>query len=358
MSGYPLDEAVETAGGRLIEVGTASVVSDFGAPKAEYDDALQAAGLYDARDRGLIEITGNDRASWLHNLVTNAVKTLRPGEGNYAFATNAKGRILFDGNIVVLADRIWFDVDRRYAAKALAHFDRYIITEDVSVRDRSDEYCRMTLLGPRAADIAGALGATQARVMASIGSTTVPLVGKQRLLVRNDFAGVLGLELYVESADAAACWQRLLEIGRPVIRPVGQAAVDVLRIEAGIPVYGQDIDEETLPAETQQLERAVSFSKGCYLGQEVVERMRSRGALARKLVGLKLSGTGGVHPGNALNVDGVEVGRLTSLCESYAAGGTIGLGYIKSSHAVPGTVLTVESTPAVSASVHVLPFRT
>jgi folate-binding protein YgfZ len=352
-----LDEVTAAAGARTIEIAGIRTVSHYGAPKAEYEDALNAAGLYDARSRGLIEITGSDRAVWLHNLVTNAVKTLGPGEGNYTFATNVKGRILFDGNIIVLADRIWFDIDRRYAAKALAHFERYIITEDVRVTDRSREYCRIALLGPRAAEIAAALGARQAGTMASIGSTTVPLAGAPRLLVRHDSAGVLGLEFYVEAADAAACWSELLEIGRPVIRPVGQTAVDVLRIEAGIPVYGHDIDEDTLPAETQQIERAVSYVKGCYLGQEVVERMRSRGGLARKLVGLKLSGSAGVHPGNALLADGTSIGRLTSVCESYAAGGTIGLGYAKVAHANPGTVLVVESTTEVKAEVASLPFH-
>lgn len=352
-----LDEAILAAGARIVEIDGVRVAADYGEPRAEYDDALHAAGLHNAQNRGIIEITGKDRASWLHNLVTNAVKTLQPGEGNYTFATNAKGRILFDGNIIVLSDRIWFDVDRRYLANAVSHFDRYIITEDVQIADRSGEFCRLVLLGPRAAEIASALGATQAGVMASLGSTMMPLGGQNRLLVRNDFAGVPGLELYVESADAADCWQRLLGIGHPVIRPVGQAAVDLLRIEAGIPVYGRDIDEETLPAETRRLERAVSFHKGCYLGQEVVERMRSRGALARKLVGLKLAGSAGVHPGSALRSDDAPVGRLTSLCESYAAAGPIGLGYVKTAQAAPGTSLTVDSAAPVSATVHELPFR-
>jgi len=376
MSASTLDEITAAAGARTVEIAGIPTVCDYGDPKAEYHHALNAAGIYDARSRGLLEITGNDRASWLHNLLTNAVKTLGPGEGNYAFATNVKGRILFDGNVIVLADRIWFDIDRRYVAKALAHFERYIITEDVRVTDRSDEFRRIALLGPRAADIAAALGARQAGSMASIGSTTVQLAGGPRLLVRHDFAGVLGLEFYVEAEDAAACWSQLLATGGPELRPVGQTAVDILRIEAGIPVYGQDIDEETLPAETQQIERAVSYVKGCYLGQEIVERMRSRGGLARKLVGLRFSGSGGAQPGNALfaasttdrdrdantspdvpSSPPASVGRVTSVCESYVVGGTIGLGYVKVAYANPGTVLPVESTTDTRAEVVPLPFR-
>lgn len=357
MREHPLDEAVAAAGARYFEIDGALIVSDFGEPRAEYDAGIQSAGLYDARERGLLEVSGSDRAAWLHNLVANTVKTVGAGEGNYAFVLNVKGRILFDCNILVLADRIWVDLDRRFAAKAMSHFGRYHITEDVQLTDRSSEFCRITLVGPRAAEIAGALGATQAGNMATLGSTAVVLAHKPRLMVRTDFAGTLALEFYIESVDAPGCWNRLIEIGRGMLRPIGDAAIEVMRIEAGIPLYGRDIDEDTLPAETAQLDRAVSFVKGCYLGQEIVERMRSRGGLARKLVGLKLASSDEVHPGAALKVDGAEVGRLTSVCESYAAAGTIGLGYVKTAYANPGTKLVVTAPAPIEAEVQSLPFR-
>jgi folate-binding protein YgfZ len=356
MGVYPLDEVLARFGELTIEAGGSAAALDYGNPMAEYRASLDAAGIHDARERGLIEVTGQDRAAWLHNLVTNTVKTLRPGEGVYAFATSAKGRILFDCHVLALQDAIWVDVDRQLVGKAIEHFERYHIGEDVRLMDRSDEYCRVILLGPKAAEIVATLGATQAGSLPAIGSTQVMLAGKPRLMVRNDaFAGAFGLELHVEAADAAACWERLMELGRPVIRPVGRTAVDVLRIEAGIPVYGQDIDEEVVPAETQQNERAVSYEKGCYLGQEIVERMRSRGSLGRKLVGLRLSGSAGVHPGAALTAEGSNVGRLTSACESYAAGGTIGLGYVRIGYAEPGTRLRVDVS--IDAEVVTLPLR-
>jgi len=357
MQRYPLDEVIEAAGGRLAEVGGPSGVVDFGDPQAEYNSALTAAGLYDARDRGFIEITGGDRAAWLHNLLTNSVKTLQPGEGNYAFATNAKGRIVFDANVVVLADRIRLDVARPFVAKAAAHLERYHITEDVQLVDRSIEFCRISLVGPRSSEIAEALGGSHGANMAALNSAFIPLAGQPRLMVRNDSAGATGLELYLEAEPAAECWAELVEVGRPVLQPVGRSAIDVLRIEAGIPVYGEDIDEEVLPAETGQLERAVSYQKGCYLGQEVVERMRSRGSPARMLVGLKLSGSGGVHPGAELRIGETAVGRLTSVCESYAVGSTIGLGYVRTAHAKPGTLLELAAPSPVQAVVHTLPFR-
>lgn len=358
MAQYALDERLNEAGGRFSEVTGLRVASDFGDPVAEYEAALMGAGLYDARQRGLIQLTGRDRAAWLNNLVTNVIKTLVPGEGNYAFATSGKGRILFDLNMLVLADAIWLDLDRRAVPAALAHFEKYHITEDVELRDRSDEFVRLALVGPKGAEIAEALGAVQAPAMAALGSTSVPLVQKQRLLVRHDFAGVFGVELYVEAADALACWDRLLQIGAPVdLKPVGRTAIETLRIEAGIPVYGQDIDDEVLPAETQQIERAISYVKGCYLGQEVVERMRARGSLARKLVGLRLTDKGTVKPGDPIRIGDTPAGRITSTCESPALGAVIALGYLRSPSAVPGTQVRIDSVPPAEAVVVPLPFR-
>lgn len=357
MSEHPLDQVVTSAGARWEESLGVRMAADYGDVRAEHEVAFAGAAICDARDRGVIEIRGRDRATWLHNLVTNTIKTLQPGEGNYGFAINVKGRILMDFNMLVLGDAIWLDIDRRLIAKALAHFDRYTITEDVQCRDRSGEFARIALTGPKAAEIADALGATNAPVMAALSSAPVALAGRHRLMVRHDFAGVFGVEFFVESEDAARCWERLLEIGAPVgLRPVGRAAIETLRIEAGIPRYGQDIDEEVLPAETDQIERAISYVKGCYLGQEVVERMRSRGALARKLVGLRFSDEG-VQPAAPLRAGEAEVGRVTSVCRSFALAARIGLGYLRTGHTEPGTRVSVGAAGAVTAEVVPLPMR-
>ena len=358
MQEHPLDKSVVAAGGRVEDAGGVTVVHDYGDPQSEYAAALRASALYDARERGLIEVAGKDRAAWLHNLLTNAVKTLASGDGVYAFATNAKGRILFDCNVIVRPDDLWVDVDRRFLSKAMAHFERYHIAEDIRLTDRTDAFARIVLLGPEAPNLVAQLGATHAARLPSVGSTQVLLEGKPRLLVRNDsWAGVYGLEVIVEATDAAACWDRLIELGGPAARPIGRAALDVLRIEAGIPVYGRDIDEEVLPAETLQNERAISYTKGCYLGQEVVERMRSRGGLARKLVGLTLTGSGSPPAGANLMLADAHVGRLTSTCVSFATGDTIALGYVKTTHAAPGTALRVDGTSDLEARVTPLPFR-
>lgn len=324
---------------------------------AQHRAALTGAAICDMRHRGLIELAGRDRATWLNNLVTNTIKDLRPGEGNYTFATNAKGRILFDGNMLVLHDAILIDVDRQLVSGALAHFDRYHITEEVTFTDRSDEFARIGLLGPGAVEIAEALGAKQAAAMASLASTTVELCGKHRLLVRHDFAGTFGLELYVETEDAQVCRNRLLEAARPLqLVPIAAAVVDILRIEAGIPVYGRDIDENTLPAETGRTDCAVSYVKGCYLGQEIVERMRSRGSVARRLVGLRFGTPAGVTAGSVLSMGGAKVGGVTSWCHSVSLDAPIGLGYVKGELAEAGTAFEVEGSRGNTATVVAVPF--
>ncbi|NLX20995.1 MAG: aminomethyl transferase family protein [Phycisphaerae bacterium] len=354
-TGYVLDQTLAAAGARLTDEEGITLAADYGDPAGEYAAALSGAGLYAAQERGLIEVTGPDRAGWLSNLVTNAVQHLEAGQGTYTFAVNVQGRILFDANVLALPDAIWLDVDRRLVDKAIGHLERHLIMERVTLRESSDAFTRVALLGPRVFDIAEALGATHARAMAALGATVVPLRGQHRLLVRHDeLAGVPGLELYVEPEAAVACWRRLLDIGAPVgLRPVGRTAVQSLRIEAGIPVCGEDLDDTVLPAETGQIKRAVSYSKGCYLGQEVVERMRSHGNVAaRRLVGLRFaSDPGGLPRNTPLFCDGKECGRLTSRCYSFGLAKYIGLGFVRSAQAAPGTIVTVGTQEAVTAEI-------
>ncbi|MCP4249705.1 MAG: aminomethyl transferase family protein [bacterium] len=358
MTDHPLDAILLKRRASFADVSGVPVAVDFGDPVAEYAAAVSGAGLYDARERGLIEVTGRDRADWLHNLVTNTVKDLPPGSGRYAFALNVKGRILFDCNLLVLEESVWLDLDGRTVAAAMTHFNKYTIMEDVGVTDRSDEFVRVALMGPKVADLADALGATEAPQMASLDSAQVSLTNQTCRMVRHDAAGVLGLELFLERGDAVAGWQHLLEIGASVnLTPIGRSAVQTLRIEAGIPAYGQDIDDTVLPAETRQIERGVSFTKGCYLGQEVVERMRSRGSLARQLVGLRFAGERVPPVPVALSVGDQESGRLTSACWSPALEAVIGLGYLKSAHTNPGTVVATAGPEPVTGKVVALPIR-
>lgn len=337
-------EAQRGTAAALVERGGRLCVRRFGDLESEYHALSDGAALVDRSDRGLLEITGADRAPWLHNLTTNEVKNVSPGEGNYAFVVNVQGRIQFDINVLVLKDKLWVDLDRGWLELAIAHFDKYTIVEDVSVTDRTDEFVRLGLVGEGARSVTEALGAPHAPAMPQLGTATIEWGGCSISLVRHDFCGPFGVELFVPVDRAVALWEALVDPStEPAATPAGEEAVDIHRIEAGLPWPLREITNEYLPAETGQLERAVSYTKGCYLGQEVVERMRTREALARRLVGLRIEGEAIPPSGATIGIpEGTSAGVVTSACRSVLTGSVIALGYLKTAHCDPGTVVEVK----------------
>lgn len=318
-------------------------VGRFGAIEREYDALAGGPAIVDRSYRGLLEITGSDRSPWLHNLTTNQVKTLSSGDGNYAFTLNLKGRILFDLNLMIRADSIWIDLDRRFIAIAMQHFDKYTIMEDVKVADRSDDWVRLGLVGSHAPEVVSRFGATTAANLPFLGMTDMRFSDVEVPLLRNDFCGPFAIELFVPAEHAVDCWKSLTDESQsPYAAVVGDDAVQVRRIEAGIPWSLHEITEEYLPAETGLLEKAVNYNKGCYLGQEVVERMRSRKVVARRLMGLEIGGSDCPKaPADLVDADAKVVGKLTSVCHSPAKAGLIGLGYVKTASGAVGGRLSV-----------------
>lgn len=315
---------------------------------AEYEEGLaegyrgahEGCALFDRSDRGLLEVTGSDRKAWLHNLVTNAVTTLDDNSGNYAFAADVKGRILFDLNILCLPDALWLDIDLATIDDAVAHLERFLITEDVQIRNVTEQYARLGVAGPNAGQVAKALGVgnfpalpTLAHVAASesaapIGSLESPRNESKAIrFIRHDFAGLPGFEWLVTRKNARVWWDHFVDVLN--VTPASAAELDALRIEAGIPWLGRDIDERTTPPETGQIERGIDYHKGCYLGQEVVERMRSHNVLPRSLVRLRAEDGSGLELPTPLRLDGREVGRVTSLMKHPIEVHWIGLGYLK-----------------------------
>ena len=333
-----------SGGACAAEASHQPLVGSYGNLDAEYRALSDGPALVDRSYRGLLEITGADRASWLHNLTTNEVKNLLPGQGNYAFACNAQGRILFDVNIVVRADSIWVDLDRAYLDFARAHFDKYIIIEDVVVGDRSDDFVRLGLVGEGAKAMLTEFGVEHASSMPRLGIAGITWEDCSIPVMRHDFCGPFGVELFVPSARAVELWRALSDTSRRQCAvPAGYDAVQIRRIEAGVPWPHREITDEYLPAETGQFDRAVSFTKGCYLGQEVIERMRTRGVEARQLVGLQVEGDA-IPPGGAVLIadDDRTVGQVTSSCRSLATGGVIAMGYVKTPSTAAETSLRVD----------------
>ncbi|MFQ5805638.1 MAG: YgfZ/GcvT domain-containing protein, partial [Phycisphaerae bacterium] len=297
----------------------------FGSAADEYRVASERVALFERSDRGLLIVTGADRKEWLHNMVTNAVKTLDENLGNYAFAIDVKGRVQFDLNILNLREELWLDIDAPTVGTAQAHFDRYLLNEDVQMRDATARFARLGCCGPRAAEIAGRLGITNFPAMAALSS--FGLNDGSTRFVRHDFAGRPGFELILPRVHATAWWQRLVRDWG--VSPAGHRTLDVLRIEAGIPWLHRDIDNTVLPPETGQVERGVSYHKGCYLGQEIIERMRSRGSLARRLVRVHADEGQGLKLPARLRQNDSEVGRVTSLVWHPLTEMWVGLGYLR-----------------------------
>lgn len=300
--------------------------------EAAYQTAAASSALIDRSDRGLVVVTGKDRKTWLHNLVTNEVKKLEAGGGCYAFALDVKGRIQFDLNILDRGDSLWLDIDRSTIAAALKHLDLRLITEDVKLADASDRFARLGVCGPDAARIARELpvpdGEPPIDLRALAHCATRVLAGGG-VLVRTDFAGGADFEIITTIEDARRLWPDISETRGAC--PIGFPTLDVLRIEAGIPWLGRDLDDKVLPPETGLVARGISYHKGCYLGQEVIERMRSHNVLARRLVRLEITDASAIALPAALTNNGSDVGRVTSLVEHPVRHVGVGLGYLKSS---------------------------
>jgi folate-binding protein YgfZ len=325
-----------------IVLGHWTGVTDHGDMVSEYTACTDGVGLHDRSYRSLLRITGRDRLDWLHNFTTNVIRTLDVGDGVYAFATDLKGRILFDMNVLTGDDAILLDIEGRQIADAHKHLSRYIITEDVHISDVSDETSRLSLIGPRAAELLVDLGLAGPPATPLLQLRSLTLLGREITCFKHDLLGKPAYDLLVPAAAEPEIRAHIL--GHGCVTPVGYTVADMLRIEAGIPWPVSEINADVLPAETGQSDRAVSNNKGCYLGQEIVERMRSRGSVARHLVQIRFDDGEHPQPGVDLHSDDRVVGRVTSVCHSFKNKSRLALAYVRADHADPNMILHVETS--------------
>jgi len=352
----PLFTWHETHGARFIDDRGIELPAHFTDPLREYQAVREKAGLIDYSFRVQVRMTGEDRVSFLQGIISNDIKALRPGDGCAATLLTEQGRLVADLRVYALDSALLLDVDARIKDKALEALSRFIIADDVELEDRSEQQVTIVLQGPLAPQILTAAGVSLSLPKAfqhgegTIGSSSAHIV-------HADATGSDGYELFVPCAHAEQVWQTLLQVGEPFgLRPVGLTALNLLRIEAGIPWYGVDMDESRIVLEVG-LEHAISFKKGCYLGQEVVERATARGHVNRKLSGLLIQGDTVPISGDKLFHDSQEVGWITSAVNSPRLGRPIALAYVRREHLAPGTQLRIDrqGTPMI-AEVTSLPF--
>jgi folate-binding protein YgfZ len=311
---------------------------DFGDARAEFRALVSGCGVYRVKGRARIGLTGSDRVRWLNGMVTNNIRDLAEGRGVYAFLLNPQGRILADFYVFHRGDRLLIDTDESQAEKILATFDHYIIMDEVEVSNLSLESAAIGVGGPNSREVLRAAGLELAELapleLVDSAWHEMSLTG-----LRTDHEAIEVFELWLAPAHAPALWTALLAAGATA---VGAAALESFRIASGIPRYGQDIRERDLPQETEQ-RRALNFSKGCYVGQEIVERIRSRGNVHRTFTGFMVEGA--LPPlGTKIELDGKDVGEITSVASLPLATGErpVALGYVRREAASAGKHLSAE----------------
>ncbi len=321
--------------------------ADWGDAGSEFRALASASGVYDLSSRARILITGSDRVRWLNGMITNNIRDLAPGQGVYAFLLNPQGHILGDLYTYNRGESLIVDTDQSQLEKILAVFDKYIIMDDVEVA--SEKLATIGIAGPKSREVLQTAGLAVPDLRA-LQFVEVDWRRTTATLIRGDNPRVESFELWVPPADVERGYEALVKAGAS---PVGTTALDLLRVAAGIPRYGIDIRERDLPQETEQ-ERALNFSKGCYVGQEIVERIRSRGQVRRKFTGFAVNGPLPTL-GSKIQVEGKDVGEITSAASLPLAGGElrVALGYIRREVATPGKQVEAGGSAASVAS---LPF--
>ena len=339
----PLHDRLLAAGAQMGEYCGAETGLAFGDPKTEYQTLISGCGIYDLGWRAKIVLTGGDRMRWANGMVTNNVRDLPEGRGNYNFLLNAQGKIQGDLYIYNMGDHLMVDTELWQKPKVLELFDKYIIMDDVEVTDVSEKLTAVAVQGPKSIEILRKLGLTIVDDIEPLKVETMAWNGVGISVTRMASEVARTFEIWLSVENVGKLWGALLQAGA---KPVGTEALEMFRVAAGVPRYGQDITDKYIPQETEQF-HALHFAKGCYLGQEIVERVRSRGAVHRHFAGFAVSGPA-PEPGTEIQVDGKRVGEITSarLVPVNGHQQTLAMGYIRKESGEAGTAVQVEGNEA------------
>ena len=299
-------------------------------PTPGHDALMNSAAVLDLSERGRIRVTGEDRARLLHAMSTNHIQGMQPGQGVYAFFLNAQGRIVADAFILCFEDHFLLDTVAATRESLREHLDRYVIADDVTLDDVTDQTFALGLEGPKSRQMAAAAampGPADRFAHIRWGDYTVASIAA---------AGADGLRIYGPEEDRDSALELLESAGAIAASEEDAEAVRIANFRT---LYGVDIDDRTIPQESQLMD-AVHFQKGCYLGQEIVERVRSRGHVNRLLMGFRVAAGVAVAPGAKVLFEGKEAGEVTS-----ATAGA-GLAFVRAPAARSGSLVEIEGKPA------------
>jgi folate-binding protein YgfZ len=324
----------------------ATAAAVFGDAGEEFAALRDGCGVHDLGFRARISVKGGDRVRWMNGMVTNNIRDLAAGHGVYAFLLNAQGRILGDMHVYNAGEALEVETDRAQLDKILATFDHFIIMDDVEISSIGENWTALGVTGPKSREILLAAGIEfpelQPLEMAT-AKCNCDCGCVECTIIRSDLTEG-SYELWIAPKDVYQTWQGLVAAGA---KAVGSRAWEMLRISLGVPLYGVDIRERDLPQETEQA-RALNFNKGCYVGQEIVERIRSRGNVHRKFTGFLSLGVAKVAAGDKIVVAEKEVGEITSAAILPASPGeqTVALGYIRREVGAPGQEVAIAGVKA------------
>ncbi len=320
--------------------------ANYGDAQHEYKFARESVALIDKNYRCELSFTGTDRVRYLNAMLTGNIRDLAPGHGNISLLLNPQGRILAEVETLALEDRLLVISHAMIRAKLVETFDKFIIMDDVTMEDWSEKFGALALEGPKAAEIVRGLCGVDLNALEEFAHVEKTVGGIPCRIVRISFAGISGAEFIAPREHLPALWNLLLDaVRKRGGGPVGYEALNILRLEERIAWYGVDFDENQIPHQAALESTHISYTKGCYTGQEIVERVRSRGQIQRRRVMLRFSGGAIPRAGEPLFAPttensterGAEIGFVTRAVHSPKFDAVIGMGYVRREQMDPGS---------------------
>jgi folate-binding protein YgfZ len=313
---------------------------DFGDVSAEFRHARESVALIDKNYRAYLSFTGPDRVRYLNAILTNNIKELSSGQGNVSLLLNPQGHILAEIETYALSDKLFCVSYAMIRERLIEWLDKYIIMDDVTLADETHRFGTLALEGPKAAAVVRELSGVDIGSLGELSSTDGAVDAIPCRIVKRSPGGIAGAEFVVQQENLAALWQVLLVAARRHGGgPMGYAALSAQRLAQGVPWFGYDFGEKQIPHEAGLQNSHINYTKGCYTGQEIVERVRSRGQVNRQRVGLVFSGDAVPQAGSPLMIEGKEVGFVTRAAKIPEPPQIIGMGYVRREAGAPGTVL-------------------
>jgi folate-binding protein YgfZ len=342
-----LQDKLTAAGARMGSYRGGETPSTFGDPAAEFDALLHRAAVFDLGWQAKLRISGKDRTRWLNGMITNNIRDLAEGQGVYAFKLTPQGRNEGDLTAYNRGEYLLATTDREQLPKLQPLLQRYIIMDKVELEDISDKLLSVGIAGPSAAETLTKAGIDAAQLeRGQVVDAEWQDVGVS--VARSTHPRMDGYEIWLAPDSIEKLWDALISAGA---KPVGSDALESYRIARGVPRYGLDLRERDLPQETGQ-EHALHFTKGCYIGQEIVERIRARGNVHRTLIGFDIQGAP-PQPGSKVRANDKDMGEVTSLTR-LPDGRAIAIGYLRKEVSTPGTTVQIGEHDATVKS---LPFE-